>query len=698
MKELTRIFKGDGTRFENWFVVIFVLLFFVVYAHAADYAGDKKVDELADVSGADTTSTRIPAQDMNDTDKLGYTTIGSILGLVDMEDISDVTGEGTAATYALFDDNDGTYSFRAIATGDVPDLSGTYEVQLTNEAGLYSVLADVSDFVQTSEINTAAKLESVANLGAYANELLDDADAAAMRATLGIDTAANLETSLSLGAFASDLLGYANGAAVLAGIGAEGDLSNEAGLYAALSDVDNFLQTGDTINDDDVDFDDADSNWTATTIGAALEELDNVINGGAPNDATGKVDWSQLVNVPAGFADGADASGSGGVNEAYSSGWDADTDAPEKDDVYDYLHQIDSDDDGSLTDETWFDLDNIAGTDEAGLYGLLSDVADFVQPAEVDVEMLSDVTGEGTAATYALMDDNDGTYSFRALTAGDVPAITVSDDESTDDDHEIVFTTNNQNLESDGDLTYNPSTGTLKTTTIETAATTSPGVTGNDSDCPGTDKEIGSINWQYLSGGDGAEDGNFTARAYLGGSKIIVIEWNSDEETLTLGDSANGEDLIIDFETATDNEASLSSNSGLTQLNFSALNMVTSGTIAGRIPQGADITGNTNHDTTELHGRMYKATAAATVTLDAAADAGFGACAAYRVRDAAEALTLDPQAGEKMNLEGTALAAGTAVVCTGAGEFISICATTDTDGIGTDGYDVWGHTSGCVSE
>jgi hypothetical protein len=449
----------------------------------------------------------------------------------------------------------------------------------------------------------------------------------------------------------------------------EDQLTNEAGLYAALSDVDNFLQTGDTINDDDVDFDDADSNWTATTIGAALEELDNVINGGAPNDATGKVDWSQLVNVPAGFADGADASGSGGVNEAYSSGWDADTDAPEKDDVYDYLHQIDADDDGSLIDEDWYQLDN-----------------------------LDDVTGDGTAATYALFDDNDGTYSFRALTAGDVPAITVSDDESTDDDHEIVFTTNNQNLESDGDLTYNPSTGTLKTTTVETAATTSPGVTGRDSDCPGTDKEIGSINWQYLSGGDGAEDGNFTARAYLGGSKIIVIEWNSDEETMTLGDSANGEDLIIDFETATDNEASLSSNSGLTQLNFSALNMVTSGTIAGRIPQGADITGNTNHDTTELHGRMYKATAAATVTLDAAADAGFGACAAYRVRDAAEALTLDPQAGEKMNLEGTALAAGTAVVCTGAGEFISICATTDTDGSGTDGYDVWGHTSGCVSE
>jgi hypothetical protein len=113
---------------------------------------------------------------------------------------------------------------------------------------------------------------------------------------------------------------------------------------------------------------------------------------------------------------------------------------------------------------------------------------------------------------------------------------------------------------------------------------------------------------------------------------------------------------------------------------------------------GADITGSTNHDTVELHGVIYKATAAATVTLDAAADAGYGACASYRIRDAAETLTLDPQAGEKMNLAGTALAAGTAIEATGAGEYVTICATTDTDGSGTDGYDVYGPTSGWASE
>lgn len=66
------------------------------------------------------------------------------------------------------------------------------------------------------------------------------------------------------------------------------------------------------VDDDTVNFDDADSNWTATTIGAALEELNDVINGGLPNAANGKLDWSQIVNVPSGFADGVDNSGSSG--------------------------------------------------------------------------------------------------------------------------------------------------------------------------------------------------------------------------------------------------------------------------------------------------------------------------------------------------------------------------------------------------
>lgn len=42
--------------------------------------------------------------------------------------------------------------------------------------------------------------------------------------------------------------------------------------------------------------------------------------------------------------------------------------------------------------------------------------------------------------------------------------VTVSDDESTDDDQEVVFTTDNVTLESDGDFHYSPDTGTVTAT------------------------------------------------------------------------------------------------------------------------------------------------------------------------------------------------------------------------------------------
>lgn len=64
--------------------------------------------------------------------------------------------------------------------------------------------------------------------------------------------------------------------------------------------------------DADMAFADSESLWTATTLGAALEELNNSINAGVPNGTGAKVDWSQLLSVPAGFADGTDDGAGGG--------------------------------------------------------------------------------------------------------------------------------------------------------------------------------------------------------------------------------------------------------------------------------------------------------------------------------------------------------------------------------------------------
>ena len=60
---------------------------------------------------------------------------------------------------------------------------------------------------------------------------------------------------------------------------------------------------------------DANNNYTATTLAGAIDELASV-DGSGPNSSTAKVDWSQLQNVPAGFADGIDNTGGGGGGDA----------------------------------------------------------------------------------------------------------------------------------------------------------------------------------------------------------------------------------------------------------------------------------------------------------------------------------------------------------------------------------------------
>lgn len=83
-------------------------------------------------------------------------------------------------------------------------------------------------------------------------------------------------------------------------------------MEAALEGVLDLDELQGNLTGSKVNFADTDANWTATNVQAALEELDDVINGGVPNSATAKVDWSQLANVPAGFADGTDDEGAGG--------------------------------------------------------------------------------------------------------------------------------------------------------------------------------------------------------------------------------------------------------------------------------------------------------------------------------------------------------------------------------------------------
>jgi cytoskeletal protein CcmA (bactofilin family) len=110
---------------------------------------------------------------------------------------------------------------------------------------------------------------------------------------------------------------------------------------------------------------------------------------------------------------------------------------------------------------------------------LIASSLDISGNVDVDGTLEADaITVDGTALNTVIA----GVTVANATTAAVATTVTISDNESTNEDNAIVFTSGgdvdggNIGLESDGDLTYNPSTGRLTATqlsgTLQTAAQT----------------------------------------------------------------------------------------------------------------------------------------------------------------------------------------------------------------------------------
>jgi len=104
--------------------------------------------------------------------------------------------------------------------------------------------------------------------------------------------------------------------------------------------------------------------------------------------------------------------------------------------------------------------------------------------------------------------------------------VTVSDDESTADAHEVVFTTDNSNLESDGTFNYNPSTGTVTTTEFVGGGV---GLTGLDGENIANDTiDNDSIDWADMTDltTDGALDADVVDEAHIADNGIDSEHYN----------------------------------------------------------------------------------------------------------------------------------------------------------------------------
>jgi len=171
---------------------------------------------------------------------------------------------------------------------------------------------------------------------------------------------------------------------------------------------------------------------------------------------------------------------------------------------------------------------------------------DISGDADIDGTLEADaITVGGTALNTVIA----GVTVANATTAAVATTVTISDNESTNEDNAIIFTSGgdvdggNIGLESDGDLTYNPSTGRLTATqlsgTLQTAAQTNITSVGTLTGLTTSGKPVHDAGISVKNGSTSAGFVEFFEDSDNGTNKVTLIGPSSTADiTLTLPSSA----------------------------------------------------------------------------------------------------------------------------------------------------------------
>jgi hypothetical protein len=201
-----------------------------------------------------------------------------------------------------------------------------------------------------------------------------------------------------------------------------------------------------------------------------------------------------------------------------------------------------------------------------------------------------------------------------------------------------------------------------------------PEVLLRDSDAAGAadaDEDAGSIKADMSTTTENAEVSDMWLTYFDGGTEQSWIQWDASDSVLVMGVStdasppaaavAGKERLLWDFDTATDNEVAVSSDSGVTSINWGSLNLVTTGNILGAININSDSNGMSQAEmtaagpgSTGMYGTLFVATGAGTWNLPAAA-AGMSFC---MLVPTAAAVIINPDDSDVLVYDGTADTAG----------------------------------------
>jgi hypothetical protein len=131
--------------------------------------------------------------------------------------------------------------------------------------------------------------------------------------------------------------------------------------------------------------------------------------------------------------------------------------------------------------------------------------------------------------------------------------VTVTNDDTTDDGHEVVFTTDAETMESDGDMTYNPSTngGTLSVVNLVASGMITGGInvvtTVGGSLSPDMD---GSMYFAVVT--NGTDDTTYSLPTAASGMSGCFYDFGGDTGTIILDPEAGNPIVLDGLEASTD--------------------------------------------------------------------------------------------------------------------------------------------------
>ncbi len=181
-------------------------------------------------------------------------------------------------------------------------------------------------------------------------------------------------------------------------------------------------------------------------------------------------------------------------------------------------------------DINWGDLTDLA----AG--GVLSgDCVDENHIADngIDSEHYNDDSIDNAHINWADIDNlgDEGAVTLAAT-------VTVADDEDTDDDQEIVFTTDNATLESDGDFHYSPDTGTVTATEFS----------GGGASLTAVDAATGDSATDFFDAGEIADDrisDTLTSSTCTGNAATVTTNANLTGDVTSTGNATDITESVL---------------------------------------------------------------------------------------------------------------------------------------------------------